>query len=129
MIERAVDYLYSEDERNQFLEVTYQSGEKETIYFRDFSSGAILVNIADRAKLSAILRFLETGQKGLRVQDLLHAAAEEIRAIEDLSGTTNPDDWARISGKKGEQIVFIRTLTKRGAGFAGRSIALTNYIR
>ena len=129
MIRRTVDYLYSEDEQNQFLEVTYQSGEKEIVYFRDFSSGAILANIVDRAKSLAIKNFLEVGKKGLRVRDLLIAAAEEIRAIEDLSGTTNPDDWARISGKKGEHIVYIRTLSKRGAEFTGRSIPITNYPR
>ena len=129
MIDRTVDYLYSEEEQNEFLEVTYRSGEKETIYFGDFSSGAVLANIVEKAKLSAIIRFLNDGTFGLRVRDLVHAAAEEIREIEDLSATTNPDDWARISGRKGEEITFIRTLTRRGAKFVGRSIALTNYAR
>ena len=124
MINSTTDYLYSENEPNKFLEVTYQSGEKEILYFQDFSSGATLANIVDRAKLSVITRSLNEGTFGLRVRDLLHAAAEEIRAIEDLTGTTTSDDWARISGHKGEQITFIRTLTRSGSRFDGRSIAL-----
>ena len=123
MIDRAIDYLYSDEERNQFLEVTFRSGEKETIYFRDFCSGAILENIVTKAKESAIKRFLDEGAAlGLRARDLVRAAAQVITEIEDLSATTNPDDWARISGRKGENIEFIRTLTRRGNQFAGRSI-------
>jgi proteasome-associated ATPase len=130
MIRRAVEFLYAENEINKFLEVTYQSGEKEIIYFHNFSSGAVIRNIVDRAKRSTIKRYLETGNLGLRVQDMLNAAEEEIKVIEDLTGTTNPDDWARIAGSKGEQITFIRTLTQRGTRFEGRSLEIirSNYL-
>jgi proteasome-associated ATPase len=122
MIDRTIDYIYSDEEHNQFLEVTFRSGEKETIYFRDFCSGAILANIVAKAKETAIKRFRDEGTLALRVRDLIHAAAREIAEIEDLSATTNPDDFARISGRKGEDIQFIRTLSRRGSEFSGRSI-------
>ncbi len=124
MIQRAVERLYSETEDNQFLEVTYANGDREVLYFKDFNSGAMLQNVVDRAKKSAIKEFLETGQKGVRVQHLLVACLDEFKENEDLPNTTNPDDWARISGKKGERIVFIRTLVQGKQGTeAGRSIA------
>jgi proteasome-associated ATPase len=124
MIQRAVERLYSETEDNQFLEVTYANGDREVLYFKDFNSGAMLQNVVDRAKKSAIKEFLETGQKGVRVQHLLAACLDEFKENEDLPNTTNPDDWARISGKKGERIVFIRTLVQGKQGTeAGRSIA------
>jgi proteasome-associated ATPase len=123
MIQRAVEHMYAETEENRFLEVTYANGDKEILYFRDFNSGAMLQNIVDRAKKSAIKEFLETGQKGIRVQHLLTACLDEFKENEDLPNTTNPDDWARISGKKGERIVFIRTLVQGKQGSeAGRSI-------
>jgi proteasome-associated ATPase len=124
MIQRAVERLYSETDDNQFLEVTYANGDREVLYFKDFNSGAMLQNVVDRAKKSAIKEFLETGQKGVRVQHLLAACLDEFKENEDLPNTTNPDDWARISGKKGERIVFIRTLVQGKQGTeAGRSIA------
>jgi proteasome-associated ATPase len=110
MIQRVVERMYSETEENRFLEVTYANGDKEVLYFRDFNSGAMIQNIVDRAKKMAIKEFLETGQKGLRVSHLLTACVDEFSENEDLPNTTNPDDWARISGKKGERIVYIRTL-------------------
>ncbi len=123
MIQRAVERMYSESEENRFLEVTYANGEKEVLYFKDFNSGAMIQNVVDRGKKSAIKEFLETGQKGMRVQHLMTACYEEFRENEDLPNTTNPDDWARISGKKGERIVFIRTLIQGKQGTeAGRSI-------
>jgi proteasome-associated ATPase len=123
MVQRAVEQMYSESEDNRFLEVTYANGDKEVLYFKDFNSGAMLSNIVDRAKKSAIKDFLETGQKGIRVQHLLAACTDEFKENEDLPNTTNPDDWARISGKKGERIVFIRTLVQGKQGTeAGRSI-------
>ncbi len=123
MIQRAVERMYSETEENRFLEVTYANGDKDVLYFRDFNSGAMIQNIADRAKKQAIKEFLETGQKGLRVAHLLTACVEEFSENEDLPNTTNPDDWARISGKKGERIVYIRTLISGKQGTeAGRSI-------
>ncbi|MGB8021883.1 MAG: proteasome ATPase [Candidatus Nanopelagicales bacterium] len=128
MIQRTVESMYAESEENRFLEVTYANGDRETLYFRDFNSGAMLENIVARAKKSAIKDYLETGQKGIRVAHLLAACVDEFRENEDLPNTTNPDDWARISGKKGERIVFIRTLVagKKGTG-AGRSIdTITN---
>ncbi len=123
MIQRVVERMYSESEENRFLEVTYANGDKEVLYFKDFNSGAMIQNIVDRAKKMAIKEFLETGQKGLRVAHLLAACVDEFSENEDLPNTTNPDDWARISGKKGERIVYIRTLVSGKQGTeAGRSI-------
>jgi len=123
MIQRVVERMYSETEENRFLEVTYANGDKEVLYFRDFNSGAMIENIVARAKKMAIKEFLETGQKGLRVAHLLSACVDEFSENEDLPNTTNPDDWARISGKKGERIVYIRTLISGKQGTeAGRAI-------
>ena len=123
MIQRTIERMYSDDEENQFLEVTYADGEKEILYFKDFNSGAMIENVVARAKKSAIKEFLDTGVKGIRVHHLLTACIDEFRENEDLPNTTNPDDWARISGKKGERIVFIRTLiTGKQGTSAGRSI-------
>ena len=123
MIQRAVERMYTESEENRFLEVTYANGDKEVLYFKDFNSGAMIENIVARAKKSAIKDFLESGQRGIRVQHMLAACVDEFRENEDLPNTTNPDDWARISGKKGERIVFIRTLIQGKQGTeAGRSI-------
>ena len=123
MIQTAVERMYAESDENRFLEVTYANGDKEVLYFKDFNSGAMIENIVARAKKSAIKAYLDTGEKGVRVQHLLAACVDEFRENEDLPNTTNPDDWARISGKKGERIVFIRTLIqgKKGAE-PGRSI-------
>jgi proteasome-associated ATPase len=123
MIQRTVERMYSESEENRFLEVTYANGDKEVLYFKDFNSGAMIENIVARAKKMAIKQFLETGQKGIRVAHLLAACVDEFSENEDLPNTTNPDDWARISGKKGERIVYIRTLISGKQGTeAGRSI-------
>ncbi|HWG99391.1 MAG TPA: proteasome ATPase [Pilimelia sp.] len=123
MIEAVVLRMYSETEENRFLEVTYANGDKEVLYFKDFNSGAMIQNIVDRGKKMAIKEFLSSGRKGLRLQHLLDACVDEFRENEDLPNTTNPDDWARISGKKGERIVYIRTLVSGGKGTeAGRSI-------
>ncbi|MBV9444781.1 MAG: proteasome ATPase [Streptosporangiaceae bacterium] len=123
MIQRTVERMYTETEENKFLEVTYANGDKEVLYFKDFNSGAMIENIVARAKKMAIKEFLETQQKGLRVAHLLAACVDEFSENEDLPNTTNPDDWARISGKKGERIVYIRTLISGKSGTeAGRSI-------
>ena len=123
MIQRTVERMYTESEDNQFLEVTYANGDKEVLYFKDFNSGAMIQNIVDRAKKMAIKDLLDTGQKGIRIQHMLQACLDEFKENEDLPNTTNPDDWARISGKKGERIVFIRTLISgKGGNEAGRSI-------
>jgi proteasome-associated ATPase len=123
MIQRVVERMYSETEENRFLEVTYANGDKEVLYFKDFNSGAMIENIVDRSKKMAIKEFLETGQKGIRIAHLLAACVDEFSENEDLPNTTNPDDWARISGKKGERIVYIRTLVSGKHGTeAGRSI-------
>src|SRR6266542_434187 len=123
MIQAGVLRMYSETEENRFLEVTYANGDKEVLYFKDFNSGAMIQNIVDRAKKMAIKEFLSSGQKGLRLQHLLDACVDEFRENEDLPNTTNPDDWARISGKKGERIVYIRTLVSGGKGTeSGRAI-------
>ncbi len=123
MIQRVVERMYSETEENRFLEVTYANGDKEVLYFKDFNSGAMIENIVARAKKMAIKEFLDTGQKGMRIAHLLTACVDEFSENEDLPNTTNPDDWARISGKKGERIVYIRTLVSGKQGTeAGRSI-------
>jgi proteasome-associated ATPase len=123
MIQRTVERMYSETEENQFLEVTYANGDKEILYFKDFNSGAMIQNIVDRAKKSAIKNLLDFGQRGIRLEHLLGACVDEFKENEDLPNTTNPDDWARISGKKGERIVYIRTIIQGKQGTEpGRTI-------
>ncbi|HSV38460.1 MAG TPA: proteasome ATPase [Nocardioidaceae bacterium] len=123
MIRATVERMYTETEENRFLEVTYANGDKEVLYFKDFNSGAMIQNIVDRAKKMAIKDLLDNDQKGLRITHLLQACVDEFKENEDLPNTTNPDDWARISGKKGERIVFIRTLiTGKSGTEPGRSI-------
>ena len=112
MIEQTVEAMYRADAANQFLEVTYQNGDKETLYYKDFASGAMIENIVRRAKKLAIKRVIAGGERGVGLQDMLDSIRQEYKEHEDLPNTTNPDDWAKISGKKGERIVFIRTLTK-----------------
>ena len=123
MILRTVERMYAESDENRFLEVTYANGDKEILYFKDFNSGAMIQNIVDRAKKMAIKDLLDHSSRGIRIGHLLAACLDEFRENEDLPNTTNPDDWARISGKKGERIVFIRTLTHGKQGTEpGRSI-------
>jgi proteasome-associated ATPase len=124
MIERTVSEMYRADEDNRFLEVTYQNGDKEVLYFKDFSSGAMIENIVRRAKKLAIKRAIADGARGIRVADLVASIKQEYKENEDLPNTTNPDDWAKISGKKGERIVYVRTLIGHGEEEArgGRSI-------
>jgi proteasome-associated ATPase len=122
MIEKVVDRMYAEIDDNRFLEVTYANGDKEVMYFKDFNSGAMIQNVVDRAKKNAIKSVLETGQRGLRIQHLLDSIVDEFAENEDLPNTTNPDDWARISGKKGERIVYIRTLVTGKSSSASRAI-------
>lgn len=119
MIEGVVEEMYREDATNQFLEVTYQNGDKEVMYFKDFASGAMIENIVRRAKKLAIKRELSSGERGVRLDDLVTAAHQEFKEHEDLPNTTNPDDWAKISGKKGERIVYIRTLIHQEDRFEG----------
>jgi proteasome-associated ATPase len=125
MIETTAAEMYRTDEGNQFLEVTYQNGDKEIMYFKDFSSGAMIENIVRRAKKLAIKRLLGGGTKGIRVDDLVESIHQEYKEHEDLPNTTNPDDWAKISGKKGERIIYVRTIVQRDADSepqGGRSI-------
>ncbi|MFZ0903491.1 MAG: proteasome ATPase [Mycobacterium sp.] len=122
MIVKVVDRMYAEIDDNRFLEVTYANGDKEVMYFKDFNSGAMIQNVVDRAKKNAIKSVLETGQPGLRIQHLLDSIVDEFAENEDLPNTTNPDDWARISGKKGERIVYIRTLVTGKSSSASRAI-------
>jgi proteasome-associated ATPase len=124
MIEKTIEQMYEPSERNRFLEVTYASGDKEILYFKDFNSGAMIENIVRRAKKDAIKRFLSTGEKGIKTDDLLTAIRDEFKENEDLPNTTNPDDWARISGKKGERIVYVRTLL--GHDGDGRQVERVN---
>jgi proteasome-associated ATPase len=123
MIHRVVEEMYATTSENEFLEVTYANGDKEVLYFKDFSSGAMIENIVSRAKKAAIKSFLTVGQKGITIEHLLQACLDEFHENEDLPNTTNPDDWSRISGKKGDRIVFMRTLIhdKKGND-SGRSI-------
>ena len=114
MIETTVDEMYRDDDANRFLEVTYANGDKEVLYYRDFASGAMIENIVRRAKKLAIKRVIKGGERGVRTEDLLASIKQEYKEHEDLPNTTNPDDWAKISGKKGERIVFIRTLVNEG---------------
>ncbi len=122
MIEKVVDRMYAEIDDNRFLEVTYANGDKEVMYFKDFNSGAMIQNVVDRSKKYAIKSVLETGSRGLRIQHLLDSIVDEFAENEDLPNTTNPDDWARISGKKGERIVYIRTLVTGKSSSASRAI-------
>ncbi|MFP4148255.1 MAG: proteasome ATPase [Nitriliruptoraceae bacterium] len=121
MIDRTVERMYASDADNAFLEVTYANGEKEVLYFKDFNSGAMIENVVARAKKLAIKRLLDSGRRGIATEDLLAAIGQEFRENEDLPNTTNPDDWARISGKKGERIVYVRTLLA-GEDGPGRTI-------
>ncbi|MEY4312125.1 MAG: hypothetical protein RLZZ571_895, partial [Actinomycetota bacterium] len=126
MTDDLVDEMFSTVPANEFLEVTYANGEKEILYFKDFSSGAMIENIVARAKKDAIKNFLATGESGIKYEHLQQAARAEFRENEDLPNTTNPDDWARISGKKGERIVFMRTLIQdEQGGESGRTIDTT----
>ncbi|GIU99777.1 MAG: proteasome-associated ATPase [Actinomycetota bacterium] len=122
MIQQTIDRMYATTDENRFLEVTYASGDREILYFKDFNSGAMIENIVRRAKKEAIKRFLSTGEKGIRSEDLFRAIREEFKENEDLPNTTNPDDWARISGKKGERIVYVRTLLGDGPEAQGRQV-------
>jgi proteasome-associated ATPase len=125
MIDATVEHMYATSDENRFLEVTYASGDKEVLYFKDFNSGAMIENIVSRAKKMAIKRFLSQGEKGLKLDDLIKAIRDEFKENEDLPNTTNPDDWARISGKKGERIVYVRTLLGDARG-EGRQVERVN---
>jgi proteasome-associated ATPase len=114
LIDKVAARMYEVTDENRFLEVTYASGDKEVMYFKDFSSGAMIDSIVNRAKKAAIKRLLENNEKGIKADDILDAIRQEYKENEDLPNTTNPDDWARISGKKGERIVFVRTLMGEG---------------
>jgi proteasome-associated ATPase len=122
MIDATVEEMYSISDQNRFLEVTYANGDKEVLFFKDFSSGAMIENIVRRAKKIAIKRFLASGEGGIKAADLIESIHQEYHENEDLPNTTNPDDWARISGKKGERIVFVRTLVSEQRKTESRSI-------
>lgn len=124
MVDAAVAEMYRTDEANRFLEVTYANGDKEVLYFKDFASGAMIENIVRRAKKAAIKRVIAGGTRGVAMVDLIAAVRSEFVEHEDLPNTTNPDDWAKVSGRKGERIVFIRTLVDRAAGITGGGRAI-----
>lgn len=113
LIDRVVDQMYGTSDDNRFLEVTYANGEKETLYFKDFVSGALIEGVVSRSKKYAIKRTIANGERGIRIEDLLKAARDEFREHEDLPNTTNPDDWAKIAGRKSEKIMHVRTVTGR----------------
>ncbi|MCZ9884432.1 proteasome ATPase [Arthrobacter sp. B2a2-09] len=126
IIQRTVEAMYSTEKSNEYLEVTYANGDTEMLYFKDFNSGAVVQNVVDRAKKYAIKDLLLSQQKGLRIDHFLRAVVDEFREHEDMPNTTNPDDWARISGKKGERITYIRTIVQGKAGQEpGKSIETT----
>jgi proteasome-associated ATPase len=111
MTDLTVSAMYASSEENKFIEVTYANGEKEVLYFKDFASGALIEGIVSRAKKFAVKRAIAKDGRGLRSEDLIRAIREEFKEHEDLPNTTNPDDWAKISGKKGEKIVHLRTIS------------------
>ena len=119
LVEMTAEAMYAMSEENKFLEVTYANGEKETLYFKDFASGALIEGVVSRAKKFAIKRAIATDEKGLKMDDFSRAIREEYKEHEDLPNTANPDDWAKIAGKKGEKIVHVRTLTA-GSGESRR---------
>ena len=127
MIEQTVTEMYRQDDANRFLEVTYQNGDRDVMYFKDFASGAMIENIVRRAKKLAIKRLIAGGERGVTTEDLTMSIRQEFKEHEDLPNTTNPDDWAKISGKKGERIVFIRTLVRNTteSSSGGRAIEKT----
>ena len=127
MIDATVLEMYRQDDENRFLEVTYQNGDRDVMYFKDFSSGAMIENIVRRAKKLAIKRLIASGERGINLEDLKMSIRQEFKEHEDLPNTTNPDDWAKISGKKGERIVFIRTLVRdtSESNSGGRAIEKT----
>jgi proteasome-associated ATPase len=127
MIEATVTEMYRQDDDNRFLEVTYQNGDRDVMFFKDFASGAMIENIVRRAKKLAIKRVISGGERGIKLADLTMSIRQEFKEHEDLPNTTNPDDWAKISGKKGERIVFIRTLVTddRDTTTGGRAIEKT----
>jgi proteasome-associated ATPase len=110
MVDAVIDMMYAENDDNKFLEVTYAKGEREIFFFKDFSSGAMIENIVARAKTKAVKRMIGDGELGIKLSDLVEAVRQEFKENEDLPNTTNPDDWARISGRKGERIINVRTL-------------------
>ena len=116
IVELTIDRIFAETAENRFLEITYQNGEKEELLYKDFLSGAMLENIVRRAKKKAIKRRIDGGDGGIISSDLITSVADEFVEHEDLPNTTNPDDWAKISGRKGERIVYIRTITTHGDG-------------
>jgi proteasome-associated ATPase len=110
MLRETIEQMYSTGDENKFLEVTYAKGEREIFFFKDFSSGAMIENIVARAKKMAVKRVIADGERGIKIDDLHQAVRDEFKENEDLPNTTNPDDWARISGRKGERIINVRTL-------------------
>jgi proteasome-associated ATPase len=113
LLAQAVEVMYATSDPNRFLEVTYQSGEKEVLYFRDFVSGAMIESVCTRAKKRAVKRIIQTGERGIGTEDLLQGVADEFKENEDLPNTTNPDDWAKIAGRKSERIVSVRSILDR----------------
>ena len=132
MIVATIEEMYSLGEENRFLEVTYANGDKEVLYFKDFASGAMIESVVRRAKKLALKRYIQTSEKGIKGEDLQNAVREEFKENEDLPNTTNPDDWAKISGKKGERIVYVRTLIadeeKSEGGRAIEHVATGQYL-
>jgi proteasome-associated ATPase len=114
LIDSAVEQMYALSDENRFLEVTYANGDKEVLYFKDFASGAMMESVVRRAKKLALKRYIASGEKGITLDDLLMAVREEFKENEDLPNTTNPDDWAKIAGKKGERIVYVKPLMGEG---------------
>ncbi|CAN5274655.1 MAG: proteasome ATPase [Acidimicrobiia bacterium] len=128
LVDTVVERMYATSASNRFLEVTYANGDRETLYFKDFSSGAMIENIVSRAKKDTIKREIAGDAPGLTTADLVAAIAQEFKEHEDLPNTTNPDDWARISGKKGERIVYVRLVAAEGDGRSIEAVAPGQYL-
>jgi proteasome-associated ATPase len=119
LVDTAVARVYDESISGEFLEVRYAGGGTEVLHFHDFSSGAMLASIVARAKRRAVKRQVAGLADGVGLIDIEGAVLEEFRENEDLPSTSSPEDWARISGRRGEAVVAIRPLASARSAGAG----------
>ena len=105
---RVISQVFATDASRRYVTLHFADGSSKDLFWSDFVSGAMLANIVDRAKTSAIknaLRGTTTG--GLTVQHVEDAVAAEAHDNEDLPDTTNPAEWARIYGHTNKRVVDI----------------------
>lgn len=114
MIDAVVDEMYRADSATACAEVTYSTGERGTMYVRDFASGAMIAGIVDRAKKSAIKDLLARGERGISTAHLLEALESEVRENDDLRAGADPEQWARIVGDRRRTVVAVRPLRSAG---------------